>query len=162
MPDAPDGPQRTRGGFTIPEYERRVWDMARHLVHPAAFYAVPVVAGGARLLGHPLLDDRGVGAAIEVALFLAAFLGAWACFYSTLLRDAGLPSRAVTVLVPLAWVVALVLWLAVPPPETLSARGFALAAAALAGPGPVAWLFTMARWRRHRREHAALLDESAR
>lgn len=147
-----------KGGFTVPEYSARVWDMSRNLLHPTSIYVVATVAGGARLLSHPLFDEPGTGALVEVGLFLAGFLGAWACFYSTLLRDAGLASLTVTVLVPVAVVASLALWFVAPEPARLSGEGFAWCAAALFGPGPPAWVLTMLRWRRHRAEQAALLE----
>lgn len=151
------GPPLAKGGFTIREYEVRVWDMARHVLHPTFLYVLAVVAAGTRLTAHPLLDRPGVGGWIEAGLFLAAFLGAWACFYSTLLRDAGLPSLTITVLVPLAVVAAAAVFLAFPPPASMSAEAFAAAVALLVGPGPVGWAVTMVRWRRHRRAAAPLL-----
>src|SRR5262249_21515340 len=97
----------------------------------------------------------------ELALFLAGFLGAWACFYSTLLRVAGLRSVAVTVLVPSAVLGAAAIWFAFPAPAEMS-RGQLLAAEALlAGPGAAMWLVTMRRWRAARRESAALLGGDA-
>lgn len=143
-----------RGGFTIREYEARVWDMARHQIHPTALYVAAQVAGATRLLGHPVYADVG-GSLREIALFGAGFVGAWACFYSTLLRVAGLRSLAVTFLVPLAAAAALALWFVVPPPDRLSRAEVAWCELALAGPGVVGFAFTMMRWRAARREAAA-------
>ena len=112
-PDAP------RGGFTIREYERHVWDMARHLIHPTFVYVAVFVAAGTRLSMHALYSETGVGGVREGALFLAGFLGAWACFYSTLLRDSGLRSVAVTVLVPLAAATAVVVFAVLPGPSEI-------------------------------------------
>jgi hypothetical protein len=136
--------------------------MARHVLHPTGIYIVAVVAGCTRLLGHPLLDEPGTGTAIELGLFLAGFLGAWACFFSTLLRDAGLPSRTVTLLVPATALAALVVWTLLPRPGEMTRGTFTAAALALAGPGPVAWVFTMIRWRRERAAHIELLPEADR
>lgn len=155
-------PRRVAGGFTVREYEGRVWDMARHLLHPTALYVLAVVAGATRLLQHEVAERPGAGAALQAGLFASAFLGAWACFYSTLLRDAGLPSRTVTLLVPLAAVVALAAWTLLPAPAATPPALLWGAAAALGGPGPVAFVVTLRHWRRLRREHAHLLPEADR
>jgi hypothetical protein len=140
-----------RGGFTIREYEGRVWDMARHQIHPTFLFVVAQVAAATRLLAHPAYADAG-GWAREAALFLAGFLGAWGCFYSTLLRVAGLRSLAVTILVPLALLVAAAAWFVLPAPNVMD-RGTLLAAElALVAPGVAGWALTMRRWRRARRE----------
>jgi hypothetical protein len=150
-----------RGGLTIREYERHVWDMARHQIHPTFLFVAAQVAGATRLLDHPAFMDKG-GGLLEVALFVAGFLGAWACFYSTLLRVSGLKSVAVTVLVPLAVLAALAAWFAFPAPAEMS-RGELLAAAlALVLPGVIGWPLTMRRWRAARRETASLLAEPPR
>lgn len=148
-------PDTVKGGFTLREYEARVWDMARHVLHPTFLYLLAVIVGGTRLHAHPILDEPGTGRLVEAGYFAAAFLGAWACFYSTLLRDAGLPSLTITVLVPLAFAAAAAAFLAFPAPSAMTRTEFALAAALLVGPGPVGWVATMVRWRRHRREHEA-------
>ena len=150
-----------KGGFSVREYETRVWDMAKHVLHATFLYVLAVVVGGTRLLFHPLADEPGTGAFVEAAIFAAGFLGAWACFYSTLLRDAGLRSLAITLLVPLAWAAAAALFFVFPESAAMTRGEFALAAALLVGPGPIGWVATMVRWRRHRREHASVLGRSA-
>jgi len=150
-----------RGGLSVREYERRVWDMAKHQIHPTFLFVAAQVAGASRIVEHVLFRDAG-GAALESALFVAGFLGAWACFYSTLLRVAGLKSVAVTFLVPLAALAALAVWFAFPSPAEMS-RGQVLAASLLlVGPGAIAWPATMRRWRAARREAASLLAETPR
>jgi len=156
--DAPADASR-RGGLTVREYEKHVWDMARHQIHPTFLYVAAQVAGATRLLDHPVYLLGG-GGLRETALFVAGFLGAWACFYSTLLRVAGLKSLAVTILVPLAVLAALAIWFVFPPADTMS-RGTLLAAElSLAAPGVVGWVLTMHRWRAARREAAATLEQS--
>jgi len=150
-----------RGGLTIREYERHVWDMAKHQIHPTFLFVAAQVVGATRLLEHPAFDAPG-GWALELALFVAGFLGAWACFYSTLLRVAGFKSVAVTVLVPLAWATAGALWFAVPAPAELSRGTLLVAAAALVQPGVVGWAMTLIRWRAARRRAASLLTEAPR
>jgi hypothetical protein len=151
--DAPAESAR-RGGFTVKEYERRVWDMARHQIHPTFLYVAAQVAGATRLLDHPAYLLAG-GTLREIALFVAGLLGAWACFYSTLLRVAGMRSLAVTILVPLAVLAALAIWFAFPPVDAMSRGALLAAELSLAGPGVVGWALTMRRWRAARREAAA-------
>jgi hypothetical protein len=143
-----------RGGFTVREYEKRVWDMAKTQIHPTFLYVAAQVAGATRLLDHPVYALDG-GVLREIAVFVAGFLGAWACFYSTLLRVAGLKSLAVTLLVPLAVLAALAIWFVFPAPDTMSRGALLGAELSLAGPGVVGWLLTMRRWRVARREAAA-------
>lgn len=150
----PAGPRLTKGGFTIKEYEARVWDMARHQLHPTFLFVAAQVAGATRLLAHPAYAAPG-GWAREAALFLAGFLGAWGVLYSTLLRVAGLRSLAVTIVVPAALLVAIALWTVAPGPESLGDAGLLGAEALLAAPGVVAWIATMRRWRAARREASA-------
>lgn len=161
VPPTPE-PRRVAGGFTVREYEHRVWDMSRHLLHPAFLYVLAVVAGGTRLLQHPLTDETATSAALHAALFTGAFLGAWACFYSTLLRDAGLPSLTVTILVPAAALAAILVWAAFPAPPEMARATLWLAAACLVAPAPPAFVVTLVHWRRLRREHAHLLPEGDR
>jgi hypothetical protein len=140
-----------RGGFTIREYEARVWDMARHQLHPTFLFVAAQVAAATRLLQHPAYADEGAWLR-EAALFLGGFLGAWGCFYSTLLRVAGLRSVTVTVLVPLAAAVALAIWFALPAPDATNRETLVAAELALVAPGVAGWALTMRRWRRARRE----------
>lgn len=158
---AAPAPRRVAGGFTVAEYERRVWDMAGSVLHAPAIYVLAFVAAATRLLQHPASDGPGA-LAVEGALFAAAFLGAWACFYSTLLRDAGLPSLTITVLAPAAAATALALWFVAPGPDDAAPAVFWTGAAALALPAPLAFALTWRRWRRLRREHAHLLPEADR
>jgi hypothetical protein len=159
-PPAPDDAAH-RGGLSMRDYEKRVWDMAKHQLHPTGLFVLAQVVGATRLVEHPLFDAPG-GWSLELALFLAGFLGAWACFYSTLLRVAGLRSLAVTVLVPLAALVAALVWLALPAPGQMPRTTLFAAAGALALPGVVGWVVTLIRWRAARREAASLLAPEAR
>ncbi len=149
-----------RAGMSVAEYDWRVRDMAKNLVHPAALYAIAQVAGLTKLLPHPVFAAEG-GGWREAAAFACSFLGAWAVLLSTLLRDAGLRSQTVTWLVPLAVVSALAVWLVLPGVDALGAGSAAAAAAVLVVPGPVAWGLTVRRWRSERRRVAALLQPGA-
>jgi hypothetical protein len=150
-----------RGGFTIREYERHVWDMAKHQLHPTLVFVAAQVFGATRLLEHALYQAPG-GLACELALFLASFVGAWACFYSTMLRVAGLPSRAVTLLAPTAIVAALAIWFVFPSPAEMSPFEIRAASALLVGPGVLAWPLTMRRWRVARSEAASIIAPAPR
>jgi len=150
-----------RGGLTVREYERHVWDMAKHQIHPTFLFVAAQVAGATRLLDHAAFQDTG-GWALETALFVAGFLGAWACFYSTLLRVSGLRSATVTVLAPTAVLAALAVWFAFPAPAEMSRGQLLAAAAVLVLPGVIGWPLTMRRWSVARREAASLLAEEPR
>ena len=127
--------------------------MARHQIHPTFLFVAAQVAAATRLCGHAAYVSPG-GGLREAALFLAGFLGAWACFYSTLLRVAGLRSLAVTVLVPIAVLVALAVWFVLPAPGAMSRETLLAAELALVLPGVVGFPLTMRRWRAARREAA--------
>lgn len=147
-----------QAGMSVPEYERRVWDMARHHVHPTFLYVLLQVIGISRLMDHELFRDPDLGLYREWGLFLASFLGAWAVFYSTLLRTSGLASLTVTLLVPTAAAALAVVWFAFPAPPQMSREAGIWAAAVLTGPGVVGWVLTMRRWLVARREAARLLE----
>ena len=153
----PDGPA-ARAGMSLEEYEGRVWDMAKSVVHVPAIYAVAQVVGLTKLIAHPIFQQQGVGGVREAAAFLCSFLGAWAVFYSTLLRDAGLRSAAASVTVPLAVLAAIAVWAVFPATGEMTADQAWLATALLVAPGPVAWLVTMRRWRIEKRRAAPLLE----
>jgi hypothetical protein len=150
-----------RGGLTVREYERHVWDMAKHQIHPTFVFVAAQVAGATRLLDHAVFQESR-GWALETAFFVAGFLGAWACFYSTLLRVSGLKSVAVTILAPTAVLAALAVWFVFPATAEMS-RGQVLAAALLLVlPGVIGWPLTMRRWSAARREASSLLAEDPR
>ena len=105
-----------------------------------------------------MFQEPGAGVWRELALFLASFLGAWAVFYSTMLRDSGFRSLGATVLVPLAVLGLAGGWIFLPAPEEMTGGQVLAASLLLAGPGPVGWVFTMRRWRASRREAAHILE----
>ncbi len=157
----PRGSPAARAGLPVPEYKRRVWDMAKHLVHPAGIYALLQVLGMTRLLAHPLFEEPGAAWGREIALFAAGFLGAWAVLLSTLLRDAGLRSMTVTLLVPLTALGCGAVWFAFPAPDRMDESTLLMACLVLSGAAPIAWVGTVVRWYRARRECAAILAGDA-
>ena len=56
--------------MTLDEYEGKVWDMAKSVVHVPAIYAVAQVVGLTKLVGHPVFQQPGVGGVREAAAFL--------------------------------------------------------------------------------------------
>ena len=151
-----DGPA-ARAGMSIAQYDWHVRDMAKNLLHPAALYVVLQVVALTRLLPHPAFREPGAGWWREIAVFVCGFLGAWAVVWSTLLRDAGLRSWTVTILVPLTLVGVLVLFVAFPPVAEMTSRRLVAAVLLVSAPGPIAWAVTWARWRSEKRRAAALL-----
>ncbi len=144
--------------MTIAQYDWRVRDMAKSVVHVPAIYALAQVAGLTKLLSHAVFQQPGSGAWLEAAAFLCGFLGAWAVFYSTLLRDAGLRSWTATFTVPAAVLAAIAVWALLPAVGAMSGAEALLGAALLCGPGPVAWIVTMIRWRIEKRRAVAYLE----
>ncbi len=149
-------PPSERAGMSLAQYDWHVRDMAKSLLHAAGLYVVLQAIALTRLIPHFVFREPG-GWWREIAVFLCGFLGAWAVMASTLLRDAGLRSWTVTILVPLTVVAVVLLFVAFPPTAQMSRAQVALAAALVSGPGPVAWLITMRRWRVEKRRAAALL-----
>ncbi len=153
----PSARPHERAGLPVLEYHWRVRDMAKSVLHAAGIYVVAEVAAMSKLLGHPWFEATGLGGWREIAVFGAGFLGAWAVVLSTLLRDAGLRSWTVTLLVPFTVVVVAAVCVAFPPAAEMSSAQLAVALAGVSAPGPIAWGLTLRRWRMERSRAARLL-----
>ena len=144
---------------TTQEVNRRVWDMALNLVHPALFYVLFQLVILDHLLESPALAFRSVMDPAALGLYGAQFLGAWTVFYATLMRDMGLGSSWGTILL-LAAVAAVAAQYAVfPDPATASSAAvwwFLGVQILLSCTG---WAMTMVRWQRGKR---AWQEEAAR
>ena len=75
-----------------------------------------------------------------------------------MLRDVGLRSATASVVVPLSILGAIVVWAAFPAVAAMTRSEAWWATALLVGPGPVAWVITMRRWRIEKRRAAPLLE----
>lgn len=131
----------------VRSYDRQVWDMVQHLVHPVALYVLLQVVISSRYADHPGLDGLGV------AVFAAQFLGAWAVFLGTLLRDMEFPSYVPLVLVLLALAGCAAMFV-LPHPANSSAPAVRVFMACQLVPAVVAWTVTWTRWRRLKARHA--------
>lgn len=137
---------------SIREVNSRVWDMVLNLVHPAAVYVILQLLMLDRMQRTPALEGHGPLAPVSLLVYGLQFLGAWAVFYTTLLRDMGYRSATGTVLVLGALAAAVLQYVLVPEPAE---AGAGAAWAVLGSQGALAAaLFpaTFFRWRRCRAE----------
>ncbi len=140
-----------------------VWDMVGCLVHPAALYVLLQLLILDRFSTVPPWDSSGPLSTPALTLYGAQFLGAWAVFYTTLLRDMGLRSKGGTVLLLSASATVLLQYL-LPPPADLPAWVAIFMPGTQALLGVMTFFITWWRWRREKAlwekrsadEHAAL------
>ena len=133
---------RPRSPEEVADYDRGVWDMVQHLVHPVAIYVVLQIVMFSGWMNHPSLDGP------EAILFVLQFLGAWAVFYGTLLRDMGFESLAPLGLTAVAMGGAAWQFFLIEDPLLASGRGAAAFWAVQLVPAAVTWAWTFVRWRR--------------
>lgn len=135
----------------------RVWDMVGNLLHPTALYVVLQLV----ILDHvsDVAPFRGQGplSPIMLACYATQFLGAWAVFYTTLLRDMRKRSRGGTVLL-LGAVLAVLFQLVLPAAESLPALVIWLFPGSQAALALVIFPLTFFRWRKEKQafERASL------
>jgi cadmium resistance protein CadD (predicted permease) len=130
----------------------RVWDMVLHLAHPGFLYVVFQVIILTRFSAHPVVRQY------DLFIYVGQLLGAWTVFYTTLLRDMGLKSRAGTFLALLAMVGAVASHFLVTNPYHASDKfivGFLLVQLI---PAALLWIWTMIYWRREKARHMAEQD----
>jgi hypothetical protein len=143
----------------VRQIHARVWDLVKHLVHPAALYVVLQLVVAGHLGENPALSDARHGSHLWLVLFAGQFLGAWAVFYSTLLRDAGIRSYTALALVGLSAAGLAGQFLLFPDAAAMS-RGWIRGAIAWhLVPAVVLWAVTMVRWQLLKRRLARLLRE---
>jgi len=141
----------------VREVSSRVWDLVKHLVHPAALYVVLELVVAGHLGENPALSGARHGSHLWLLLFAGQFLGAWAVFYSTLLRDAGIRSYTALALTGLA-AVGLAAQLVLFPDAGAMSLGWIRACFAWhLVPAVLLWAVTMVRWTRLKRRLARLL-----
>jgi hypothetical protein len=143
-----------RSPAEVREYEARVWDLTRHLVHPAFLYVVLLIALWCALGRNPAFSGGALSFWKRTAIHGVEFLAAWGVFYGTLLRDMRMRTRTVTV----------VLWIAAA--GVAAAWAWPNAASLEAAPalwtillielavGFAGWVITMATWLRAKSRHA--------
>ena len=150
---------RPRSPAEVREFNRRVWDQVLHLFHPATLYVCLQIAVSCHLWSSPLLSGaRGYGV-LYYGMFLAQYLGAWAVFYSTLLRDVGLRSYVALGLVGSAVLgLGAQLWW-FPNPRTLESAWITAFLAWHVVPALLGWTWTLLRWRRTKRRLQHVVPE---
>jgi hypothetical protein len=138
----------SRSPEEVREYESRVWDLTRHLVHPAFFYVVCQVAMWCALEASPEFRSPALSFLERTAIHGLQFLGAWAVFYGTLLRDMRRPTRIPTLMLWFAALGAVLPWIG---PFLADAGNpgllWALLGTQLAA-GVAGWVAIMIVWRR--------------
>ena len=121
--------------------------MVLHLVHPVALFVVLQVVFASRFVGHEGIQGW------SLPVYVLQFLGAWAVFYSTLLRDMGFVSRAGAALCLWAALVLGVSYIVARDPYALPTSVVQGLFAAMLSPLLPIWAFTFQRWRRLKARH---------
>lgn len=136
-----------RNAEEVRAYDRQVWDLVQHLVHPVALYVILEIVIWSRYADHPAVDGWGL------VVFGGQFLGAWAVFYGTLLRDMDFRSYAplALVVVALGGCVAMAF---LPHPANTTEATVRLFLGAQLVPALMAWAITFRRWRMLKAQHA--------
>jgi len=133
---------------TLAEKNSAVWDMVLNLVHPAFLYVLAQLIILSHFSDAPALRDRHPTDPLMLLIHVLQFMGAWAVFYTALLRDMGLKSPEGTLLLLTAFASVGLQWIFFPEPATSSVSGvwiFLGIQGLLAG---VLWTVIFRRWRR--------------
>lgn len=137
----------------IRDHYHRAWDLTIHLVHPTLFYLLFQLLLRDHLGDHPDLRALGIFHPLCLLLDAGIFLGAWAVFYTTLLRDMGFRAPSGTILLLSGLVSAAAQYIFIPrPAEAAAAPVWGLLALQAAAAGAL-WVETMWRWRRLKRAY---------
>lgn len=154
-----DGRPPQRDPEEVRRLYHRVWDLVKHLVHPAAIYVVLELLVAGHLAENPRLSAARPGNHLWLVLFAGQFLGAWAVFYSTLLRDAGIRSYTALVLTVLAALGLGTQLVFFADATSMSERWTSFFLAYHLVPAVVLWGVTMVRWTRLKRRLARVLRD---
>ena len=139
------GPESTE------QVEYRVWDLALNLVHPALFYVVFQLVILDHLGRSPALAGKGPLEPASLTLYTMQFLGAWAVFYTTLLRDMGYRSPWGTILLISGLASVIAQYFVIPNPAGATAAAAWTLLGIQMGLAGVGWTLTMVRWLRLKR-----------
>lgn len=151
-------PGRDTGGngppgqqLSVGERSAQVWDMVLNLLHPAFLYVLFQVMIMTHMADAPVLQGlRGLSPELLGACVIQ-FLGAWAVFYTTLLRDMGFRSPEGTVLLLAAFLGAGLQYVLFPDPDAAEPARVQLFLGAQLVLAAVLWPVTLLRWRRLKR-----------
>jgi hypothetical protein len=153
----PAEPQRSPG--EIREYESKVWDLTRHLIHPAFLYVVFQVALWCGLERNPAFRGGALSFWERTAIHAAQFLGAWGVFYGTLLRDMAMKSRVPTIVLWIAAAGAAAVWVWPGAVEVSASAGLRGLLAVELAAGLLGWVVVMVTWRRAKARHEQAAGE---
>jgi uncharacterized membrane protein HdeD (DUF308 family) len=154
-PDSPTNPDlRIR---RIQRFNDRVWDLTIHLVHPTLFYVLFQLLIRDHASSHSTLRSISHFHPIALGLDLGLFLGAWAVFYTTLLRDMGFFAPSGTVLLWTSFLSCVIQYVALSPMESESSTTLMIFLGVQFLIAGIGWTETMLRWAREKRLHALSL-----
>ncbi len=149
------GSKRERSPAQIREFELRVWDLAKNLIHPAFVYATCQVAmwcaferNGAFAWPHP-------GFWWRTGIHAIQFLGAWAVFYGTLLRDMLVETVTPTVIAWIAVVGTVIAWTWPSPRSELACVAYWVILGVQLATALTGWGIAAAQWFRSKRRYLA-------
>ncbi len=137
---------------SLPDTNHRIWDMVLNLVHPAALYVLFQLLMMDHLGKAPHLAALGPLEPISLGIYLLQFLGAWAVFYTVLLRDMGFGSPFGTILLLAALAGLLGQYFVFPDPRLAAPLPINLYLGGQLGLAAVLWPLTWRLWHRRRRE----------
>ena len=146
-----DGPRDGERVREVREKDNRVWDMVLHQIHPTFIYVLLQLVILSHLGRSAAIDAFGPLHPLSLAVYGMQFLGAWAVFYTTLLRDMQLQAPEGTLLLLWALAGAALQYLVVPNPSRADDGLVWTYLGIETLPGGVLWITTMRRWRRARR-----------
>jgi hypothetical protein len=148
-------PEPSRSPGEIREYEGRVWDLTRHLIHPAFLYVVFQVTLWCALERNPGFRGESLSFWDRSLIHALQFVGAWGVFYGTLLRDMRFQTRVVTVVLWLAAAGTAAAWLWPAPESADTGRAFWILLLIELGAGILGWVLIMSAWMRAKARHHA-------
>jgi hypothetical protein len=142
-----------RDAAEVREYESRVWDLTRHLIHPAFLYVVLQVVFWGGIERNPAFRGEALSFWERSGIHILQFVGAWGVFYGTLLRDMRVRTRAQTIVVWIAAVSTAGVWAWPGAVEIANAPALWAVLAVNLVAGFVGWVVVMVTWRRAKSRH---------
>ena len=119
-------PREARKALSKPSLAERnaaVWDMVLNLVHPAFLYVLLQLLLLDHLSDTSALREFHPVHPVSLLIHLLQFLGAWAVFYTVLLRDMGHVSPEGTILLLAALAAVVLQWILFPDPRAAERTG---------------------------------------
>ena len=135
---------------SLSEKNAAVWDMVLNLVHPAFLYVLLQLLLMDHLSDTPALRGFHPVHPVMLLIHLLQFLGAWAVFYTVLLRDMGHVSPEGTVLLLGALGAVVLQWILFPDARAAERTGVWIFLGAQGLLALVLWVLVFRRWRRQK------------